>query len=252
MKTDCSPKNHRLALVLPRIAFRAGRKELTLGTAPLVVGTLSSLFTRLSARKLQGACDLVEVRLDHTPRPQDWQQRCAGIEKIGWPVILTVRHAGEGGSWDGTEEARLSALKWGVEHLAGVDVELRSRLATPVARLAKKSDKVCIVSFHDFDQTPSLKKLQTIATQAGQLGSIVKISTRIEEAKDVETLHSLLSNRHKRPLCVIGMGEDWQETRISFALHGSCLTYGYLDSPAAPGQIPAKELKRRLARRRIR
>jgi len=49
-------------------------------------------------------------------------------------------------------------------------------------------------------------------------------------------------------LCVIGMGRAWSETRIEFATLGSCLTYGYLDKPAAPGQISAAELVRRLRR----
>jgi len=45
---------------------------------------------------------------------------------------------------------------------------------------------------------------------------------------------------------VIGMGEAWKQTRLSFPKLGSCLTYGYLDKPTAPGQESAAELVRQL------
>jgi len=55
-----------------------------------------------------------------------------------------------------------------------------------------------------------------------------------------------LSRRGKQPLCVIGMGNAWKQTRVSFPKLGSCLTYGYLDQPTAPGQVSAAELVRQL------
>ena len=47
-------------------------------------------------------------------------------------------------------------------------------------------------------------------------------------------------------LCVIGMGPDWAHTRVLFPQLGSCLTYGYLDKPTAPGQFSAAELTEKL------
>jgi 3-dehydroquinate dehydratase len=43
------------------------------------------------------------------------------------------------------------------------------------------------------------------------------------------------------------MGQAWSETRVEFATLGSCLTYGYLDKPTAPGQMSATELLRRVS-----
>jgi 3-dehydroquinate dehydratase-1 len=68
----------------------------------------------------------------------------------------------------------------------------------------------------------------------------------LNSAADEDTLRSLLGRKWKRPLCIIGMGTAWTHTRASFPLLGSCLTYGYLDKPAAPGQIAVADLTRRL------
>ncbi len=64
----------------------------------------------------------------------------------------------------------------------------------------------------------------------------------VKSSRHIATLEGLLSDDWSVPLCVIGMGPLGTPTRLSFATAGSCLTYGYLDKPAAPGQWPAKEL----------
>ena len=64
--------------------------------------------------------------------------------------------------------------------------------------------------------------------------------------EDVEILRQLLKGRWKVPLCVMGMGEFGAQTRVSLAVAGSCLVYGYLDKPMAPGQMAAAELVRQL------
>ena len=63
---------------------------------------------------------------------------------------------------------------------------------------------------------------------------------------DLETLRTLLLSDWQTPLCVIGMGDLGASTRISFAKMGSCLTYGYLDRPMAPGQISAAALAEKI------
>ena len=45
------------------------------------------------------------------------------------------------------------------------------------------------------------------------------------------------------------MGEAWKQTRVLFPKLGSCLTYGFLDKPTAPGQMSAEELLRQLRAR---
>jgi 3-dehydroquinate dehydratase-1 len=229
-----------------KIAFYFGSQELAVGLAPLVVGTLSSLEARFPAPGRKVCCDVVEVRLDKTGRPEFWMECCKEIQNRGWPVLLTVRLKSEGGSWEGPDEERFDILHEAIGGLAGVDVEWSSKIAHPLAMFAKIRHKVCVISYHNFHKTPPVEELVSIIREAEDIASVVKISTRLNCEEDEETLHSLLGMKWKRPLCVIGMGTAWTHTRVSFPLLGSCLTYGYLDKPTAPGQISAAELTRRL------
>jgi 3-dehydroquinate dehydratase-1 len=220
----------------------AGGTRMVLGRIPRVVGTLTSIPDDFPAKNREIPCDVVEVRLDAMPGQDDWLERCTAIERSGMPVILTIRLAQEGGKWVGRDEGRLEFFKLALKRLSAVDVEYRSRIAEPVAKAAKAMGKVCIFSYHDFGKTPSLAALATVVSQAQKLASVVKVTTMVKRGKDLETLRGLLARRWKVPVCVMGMGAQGTATRISFPTLGSCLTYGYLDEPIAPGQSPAGSL----------
>jgi len=215
--------------------------KLSLAGGPYVVGTLSSLDGNFPP-----VGDIVEVRLDKTGRPPDWLDRCRAIEARGKPVLLTVRLRSEGGDWPADDDARLKIYEAGLAALAAVDVELSSVICAAVAKQAEKLGKACLVSHHDFEKTPPLAELESVVERAQQNGAAAKVATMIRSGGDVEILRALLARKWKRPLCVIGMGENWKETRVSFPKLGSCLTYGYLDKPTAPGQVSAAELVRQL------
>jgi 3-dehydroquinate dehydratase I len=216
--------------------------KLRLDAGPLVAGVLSSL----DGTDVPLAGDLVEVRLDKTGQPPDWLDRCRAIETRGKPVLLTIRLRREGGDWPNDDDARLKLYEAGLAVLSAVDVELASAICPAVTARARQMDKVCLVSHHDFAKTPPLAELETIVERARQNGAVAKVATMIRGDSDVETLRSLLARRGGQPLCVIGMGDEWKQTRVSFPKLGSCLTYGYLDQPTAPGQWSVNELIRQL------
>jgi 3-dehydroquinate dehydratase-1 len=221
--------------------FRTATSKLVVGEVPRVVGVLSTL-----AHKGPLGGDIVEVRLDKMEPPPDWLKRCARLQFGGQPVLLTVRLSAEGGGWANDDQQRLDIYKQGLQELAAVDVELSSAICKTVAREAARLKKASVISFHDFQKTPPLDELCQIIEKAHKIGSIAKISTMIKQAGDADVLRSLLRHRWKKPICVIGMGRKWSKTRIEFAQLGSCLTYGYIDKPTAPGQMSAAELMRRL------
>jgi len=212
------------------------------GKIPRVVGTLSSLAKDFPTSSLELPSDIVELRLDIVGGRNDWLNRCVTIEAGGSPVILTIRLPSEGGKWSGTDKARLKLYSEALENLSCVDVELRSEIATSVAKLAKNLSKACIVSFHDFDRTPALKELEATIAKASKLGSIVKIATMVKGEEDLRILSALMQRPRDVPICVIGMGSLGAHTRATFTTLGSCMTYGYLDKPSAPGQLSASEL----------
>jgi 3-dehydroquinate dehydratase I len=211
--------------------------KLSFESGPLVAGVLSSLDGDLPL-----AGDVVEVRLDKTGRPANWLERCRAIEARGKPVLLTVRLRREGGEWPEDDEARLKIYVEGLTALSAVDVELGSVIRGRVTKQAEQLGKICLVSHHDFEKTPSLAELESIVERAQQNGAIAKVATMIRSDADVEILCALLGRKWRRPLCVIGMGEAWKQTRILFPKLGSCLAYGYIDKPTAPGQVSAAEL----------
>jgi 3-dehydroquinate dehydratase-1 len=228
------------------IAFRAGRKSLTVGQAPVIVGTLSSLARKFPAPRQEVGCDVVEVRLDKTTYPPEWLARCQHIQEQGWPVILTVRLQNEGGDWDDGDARRLPIFEEALSELSAVDIEWRSHIVHRVCIAAKRCRKICIVSFHDYKKTPPAADLAAMILEAQKIASIVKIATRLNSQADDDILRLLLAQKWKRPLCLIGMGPSWTQTRLLYPQLGSCLSYGFLDKPAAPGQLPAAEMARQL------
>ena len=230
----------------PHAQFRLSHSELAIGDVPLVVGTVTALDRALLESPQCISSDVVEFRIDKMARGSKWLESARAVEAAGLPVIATIRLNTEGGEWNGVDRERLPLYEQAVKDLAAVDVELKSEIGAAVAGTARKLGKVCILSFHDFEKTPPLPELEAIVSKAQQMASIVKVSTRVEKKEDRETLQKLLKREWEVPLCVIGMGPLGTETRVSFAVEGSCLTYGYLDVPAAPGQLSASELVEQL------
>ena len=222
-----------------------------LGTAPRVVGTVSRADT---LAKLAGAgthdCDIVEIRLDligvDAPR---WLEQAQAIEAQGAPVIVTIRLANEGGKWTQPDEARLPLFQTALEHLSAADIEFRSPLLGRVSALVAQHQKALIVSYHDFQRTPAVGELRQVIRKASNCGTIVKIATLVQTDADVATLRELLSEKCPALICLLGMGKLGPQTRVLFPQLGSCLTYGYLDAPVAPGQVHARELIQQLRSR---
>lgn len=224
--------------------------KVELGKVPRVVGSIT---TRKSLPGGGGVpeypCDIVEVRLDmiglDTP---DWLAECRAIEAAGRPVLLTLRSAAEGGQWTARDEDRLPHILAALEALSSVDVELNSSICGAVCAKALQLGKPVVVSYHNFHHTPSLAELEEILGRMRQLpAAIPKLTTLVTGEADIGTLEALLAGHRDKPLCVIGMGPLATQTRVSFPRLGACLTYGYIDATSAPGQLPASELRSRLA-----
>lgn len=229
-----------------RAAAKLG--PLTLGVAPVVVGTVTDrhFLQTFASHAPHSFCDAVELRVDLLGVHSNWLEEGRRIERIGIPAFATLRLGIEGGKWDHPDNDRIRFLKEAIDELSGIDVELQSRIAPEICSYAHQHRKLCIVSHHDFHQTPPLSVLVDIIERAQGIGCVVKVSTMAASEDDLKTLASLLKMEWETPLCVIAMGPFGTESRVHFPKLGSCLTYGYLDTPAAPGQLSAHELKQRL------
>jgi 3-dehydroquinate dehydratase type I len=215
--------------------------------SPRVVGTIT---TRACLedfpRDRRGSCDIAEVRLDQIGDIPGWSEACRAIEAAGTPVLLTLRSVQEGGKCGRTNEERLRLMREALTCSSLLDVELSSGLAETIKPEADRAGKTLIISFHDFSGTPTQASLEAIIAGGEHFGPIVKLATMIHTEADLAVLDAILAEPRGTLLCLIGMGAKGQITRTAYPARGSCLTYGFLDSIVAPGQLSAAELMRRV------
>jgi 3-dehydroquinate dehydratase I len=191
------------------------------------------------------ALDAAEVRVDALPATPCLRQ----VADLSVPAILTVRHPDEGGARPIDDEERLAHYLALLPAAAAVDIEMRSAKGlSNLLETVRSEKKTLILSFHDFEATPSLAKLRSIGARARRAGAdIVKIATRTDRAAEVARLLVLLEEA-PGPLAVMGMGALGRASRLLFAKAGSVLNYGWLDKPQVPGQWSAREFLEFLAR----
>jgi 3-dehydroquinate dehydratase-1 len=215
-----------------------------LGRVPRVAGTVitAEYLRDWAAAPKPLPCDFVELRVDGFPDYPDWLEAGKKIEHSGTPVFATVRLAKEGGLWKKKDSDRWPLLRGAIENLSGVDVELDSELFERVCGADREQGKFVVASSHNFESTPSLEQMRAIVQKAHSQGAIAKIAAKVNSQEDLANLREILCMSRSGPVCIIGMGALGRETRVTFPREGSCFTYGYLDTPGAPGQYSAQEL----------
>ena len=216
---------------------RLGRLDLS--EAPCVVGSVIT-WDGLQDLVSAGAapCEIVEIRLDRIGAAREGgAAACRALQDAGLTQILTLRHEAEGGAWRETDRPRVQWLAPVLGFVDAVDVEIGQPDAREVIDAVHGAGGCLIGSFHDFDTTPSFEELSHIVRNGLAMDvDVVKIATRTETETEVATLERLLRACADISLAVLGMGTRGPDTRISLPAQGSCLSYGYLDTAAAPVQ----------------
>jgi 3-dehydroquinate dehydratase type I len=183
--------------------------------------------------------DLVELRLDYL-KSLDLEAVKEKFKVSDDKIILTLRNKEEGGKFQASESERIELLKelqsWKVAYK---DVEL-STLSD--SRL--KVDAKTIVSWHDFNSTPSEKVLKVKLSAALEYGGIAKIVTTAKKLSHNLTVLNLYNEKMRGKFIGFCMGEEGKISRILAPMLGSPFMYGCLEGAVvAPGQIPVSELK---------
>ena len=189
--------------------------------------------------------DLVEIRVDYLDQInfslieeaiKNYMDRC----------ILTCRAKSEGGEFKGSEEERQEVLlnlsKLRPKYL---DIELSLAQSKPeILNSMKGSEASMILSWHDFEDTPSIQFLKSILDKAKPLGEIVKIVTMAKDFSDNMSILNLYKYSKPDRLIAFCMGEKGQISRILCPIFGSPFTYASLPGlSTAPAQIMVKELR---------
>lgn len=218
--------------------MRIGDIELN---TPKIVGVINRLDEIKMAEK--AGADLLEIRIDLLDKKEDVIRFFKDVnDATSLPIIATNRLKSEGGSFVGSEQKRISMLLSVIEYADAVDIELRSAERDFVIENARKSGTVSIVSYHDFAGTPPKEQMLEILKEARSIGDIPKLAVMAISLSDVILLLEVTIQAQK-PLCTVAMGSLGKHSRVIAPLYGSVLTYGYVGTAKAPGQLSVRELR---------
>ncbi len=210
---------------------------------PLAAPSVAGLLERTRQAAAEGA-DWVEWRLD-TSATQGCDPAAAvtALGQVALPVLVTIRHPSETGTWMGTEEARLALFQ--AADAAGavaIDCEFAHRAILGTWRPQRAK---LILSAHDFHGLGSdLPALVAAMRAAG--ADLPKIAVMARDAADLAVVRDLAVTR-TGDLIVLAMGEHGLPSRLLAGVWGTYLTFGRLDGDggSAPGQPLAKDLQQR-------
>lgn len=188
--------------------------------------------------------DLIELRMDYLREPAlaillKWRQK---------PFIVTNRRKEEGGKYWVHERRRVEILREAIDLGAEfVDVEIGTERSLLQSLIANKKGTQIILSFHDFQETPSQRELRGIYERMVQWKpDFVKVVTFAKFWEDNLRILSLIPYVHKKNQKILAfcMGDKGKMSRIFSPLMGGAWTYTSLGNnrASAPGQLTVREM----------
>ncbi|RBQ22760.1 3-dehydroquinate dehydratase [Candidatus Methanobinarius endosymbioticus] len=188
--------------------------------------------------------DILELRIDAiTDATSEMIENI--VDTIFFPIIATNRTKSEGGDFLGSERERINLLKTccNLKHVEYIDIELQTDPCLRDYILGKCSDAEVktIISYHDFEKTPSVDNLLEIVNQEKELGNIAKV---VVMPKDLEDTISVLAIMSRCDNTIgISMGELGSYTRLMASKFNSPITFATGGDVTAPGQIDIETMK---------
>lgn len=201
--------------------------------------------------------DVLEWRVDHFEAAGDATQvvetaRSIKAQAGPVPLLFTRRWAQEGGQPVALTETAVVELYAAVCAAGCVDL-VDYELAHPAGHVervrtaARAADVALMLSFHDFQATPSGDVLRAKFAAAEAAGAdIAKVAVMPQALEDVLTLleATLAGNRTAGiPLVTMSMGPLGVISRMLGGMFGSALTFAVGDAASAPGQVPIETLR---------
>lgn len=135
------------------------------------------------------------------------------------------------------------------DKIAYLDLDLSTKQSIIKKMKADYPKLKVIISYHNFEKTPELRKLQRLAAKILKKGAdIIKIATKANTLEDSLNILSLLSklSANGRPAICLCMGQIGQLTRLTGHLFGNYLMYAPMGKAqkTATGQITAIKLRK--------
>lgn len=202
------------------------------------------------ARAFNEGSDMVEVRFDYSSKDAI-NDLLDVVMEYRDRMIFTCRSRDEGGAFNGSEAERLIVLK----RLASfrpmlLDVEYKT-----LERDEELYDHLralncdLLISYHDFNHTPSRNRLAEIMDGMLKYSRNVKIvamAKSVEDNESILSLYDMIKDRYKKDdiqLVAFCMGEHGLASRVLCTMLGAPFTYAALDKPLAPSQLTLKQMR---------
>ncbi len=198
------------------------------------------------ARAFNEGSDMVEVRFDYSSKDAI-NDLLYTVMEYRDRMIFTCRSRDEGGFFNGSEADRLIVLKrlasfrpmlLDIEYKAIKDEELYYHLR------ALNSD--LLISYHDFNHTPSINRLAEIMDGMLEYSRSVKIVTMAERIEDNGIILALYDIAKGKDIQLVAfcMGKYGLASRVLCTMLGAPFTYAALDEPLAPSQLTIAQMRR--------
>jgi len=206
--------------------------------------TVEEAFDLVEEAEAQHA-DLIEIRLDSLKN----HARIAEIPRCSkTPLIATNKSIENHGKFSGSEDARqkilVDAARNGFEY---VDVDLFTPNMRELIDNLREAGAKPIVSFHDFDMTLELSRLNLVLEEEIALGAeVCKIVTTARNVEDNLTTLNFVSEASKKAKIVcFAMGELGKPSRLLSPVFGAFFTFASIDEKrkTAKGQLTIQEMR---------
>lgn len=198
---------------------------------------LAAVVTSLDrAPQARPHADLVEFRMDLATDPLAQLEAYDG----SIPLLATNRRADEGGNAEGPDRLEMLKTASRSEHVVAIDIELAT-VTDGGAETLLGQEVDTIISWHDFEGTPSQEELRLRLDEASSHGTVGKVAVTANDPGDVLRLLTVTHECEQagQSVATMAMGAIGRHSRVVAPLYGSRIGYAPI-SPAdatAPGQF---------------
>ena len=201
---------------------------------------------KLVSESLSANADFMEIRFDYFDKAK-MNEVLEFVLDHKERAVFTCRAANEGGKYAGSEVERVTALR----RLAAfrplfLDVEYNTMTANDDL-MDQFTAQNCetLVSWHNFDLTPSTEELDNLLSRMKEYSSNVKIVTMANSMRDNLRVLKLYESAKKAKISLVTfcMGEHGILSRVLCTYAGAPFTYASLTEAIAPGQLTLKQTR---------
>ena len=193
---------------------------------------------------IKKGADLLELRIDGIADVDSNTIR-ETIEEIAFPIIATNRSKSEGGHFLGSEKERINILKscCNLDYVEYIDIELQTDpcLRNYILDKCHEGDVKTIISYHNFEKTPSVDDLLETVKEEKSIGDIAKIAVMPNDLEDTISVLAIMSRCDDT--IAISMGELGSYTRVMASKFNAPFTFATGGDVTAPGQIDIESMK---------